>query len=105
MWEHFCLSGGDRTTILSKKSLSIVVGQQAIHLLTVTSKIKKPFPWLVVGETRHNILFILGDPFLVGTLLSHWRLQQVIRAKNPCQKWWGSSSYIGLHFCTKYKKP
>lgn len=43
-WEHFYLIGGDRATIQSKTSLPIVVGQQAIHLFTINSKIQETLP-------------------------------------------------------------
>ena len=49
-WEHFCLIGGNRAIIHSKKSLLTVVG--------------KPI---------HNILLNLGDLFSVRAFLPHWR--------------------------------
>ena len=47
-------------------------------MLTIVAKYKKIFP-LVVGKTKHNILVNLGDPFLVGASLPHWRWHQVTK--------------------------
>lgn len=61
---------------------------------TYLQNIKKPFRWWWV---KPGILLNLVYSLLVGTFLPQWRWQQLTRAKNPCQQWWGSSPYIHFH--------
>ena len=62
-WNHFCLIRGRKTKKQSKKSLSIVVEQQSIYLLTLV-KYKKPFPfWWIKPEEkmRKYLLVVVGQ--------------------------------------------